>query len=118
MIPSSPSPSSRPHGFHPAGVGAFRVGLHPSRQYSFPMREAAATLAGEHAAAPIALCTSTTSAAAACGHVIAMPTPTGGGACTTHLAALFPACPSLASPCRFAVSIASHVSLPSGKMAP
>ena len=64
-IPSSPSSSTRCHGFHAIGDGAARVGRQPSRQYSLAVREATATLAGDVASHCIALSTSVTSAAAA-----------------------------------------------------
>ena len=117
-MPSSVSTGSTCHGFHASGVAAVVVGRHPSRQYSRAVRAAAAIRAGVLAGALYAWSTSTTSAAAACGHVIAIPSPSGLSACTSHRAARGPECPSRSNPLRFAVSIRSHAARPSGKAAP
>eukprot|EP00964_Phaeocystis_antarctica_P029174 scaffold16440_cov73-Phaeocystis_antarctica.AAC.1 len=78
-MPSSPSTGIACLGLYAAGVGSFCVGLHPIVQHVAAILAVAATRAGALAFACMALSISTVSAAAACTHVTARPSPTGRG---------------------------------------
>jgi len=118
MMPSSVSVSWIHVGFHASGTCAPVEGRHPHLQNSLANLLVTATCAGAVSGMLMARSTSTTSAAAACAHVIAMPSPSGRGACASRRDVRSPACPMRASPRRLATSIVSHAFLPIGNAAP
>ena len=116
---SDSSPSARAPSMcrmsHCSGTLHCGVGRHPHLHRPRADPAAMAARAGVPGGARIALSKPpSTSAPAACVHVIAMPSPSGRGACARYLLVRGPRCPSVCRARLFATSTSSHACLPIG----